>query len=113
MREGKRGPKATPTALRPVLELRSDLAERFQQFLAFRNRAGVVHLRKSNDAFVVKHIGRALVEAFFFVQHPVRLADRGMRPVVRQQRERQAAQLFGPCFEAGDGICADLQDFNV
>ena len=36
-----------------------------------------------------------------------------MRPVIRQQRERQAAQLFGPCLEAGYGVCADLQDFNI
>ena len=115
-RESKREPGTTPAALRGLLRpvaLRSDLAERFQQFFAFGNRARFVHLGKTNNTFVVKHIGRALVETFFFVQHAVRLANRSMRPVIGQQRERQTAELFGPCLEAGDGICADLQNFNI
>jgi hypothetical protein len=36
-----------------------------------------------------------------------------MRPVIRQQRKRNAAQLFRPALEAGNRIGADLEDFTV
>lgn len=36
-----------------------------------------------------------------------------MRPVIREQGKRQAAQLFGPGLEAGRRVGADLQDFDI
>jgi len=36
-----------------------------------------------------------------------------MRPVVGQQRERDAAELFGPDLEAGQRVGADLQNFYI
>ena len=36
-----------------------------------------------------------------------------MRPKVGQQREGQAAELFGPGLEGRDGIGAELEDFYV
>jgi hypothetical protein len=36
-----------------------------------------------------------------------------MRPVVGKQGKGHAAELLGPYFEAGNGICADLQDLDV
>ena len=36
-----------------------------------------------------------------------------MRPVIGQEGERDAAQLLSPRFQAGYGIGADLQDFDV
>lgn len=36
-----------------------------------------------------------------------------MRPVIREQGERQTAQLFGPGLEAGRRVGTDLQDFDI
>ena len=36
-----------------------------------------------------------------------------MRPVIGKKREGNAAELLSPRFQAGNGIGADLQDFDV
>ena len=36
-----------------------------------------------------------------------------MRPVIREQRKGNAAQVFGPGLEAWDGVGADLQNLDV
>ena len=90
-----------------------DLGQCFEQFLAVRNGARLVDLGIAHDALRIEHIGRALVHAAFVVKHAVGFTDRAMRPVIGEQRKRQPAELFGPRFKAGNGICADLQNFNV
>jgi hypothetical protein len=91
----------------------SKLAQFRQQFLALRYGAGVVHLGKTDDTLFVKHISRALVETFFFVQHAVGLAHCRVRPIIRQQWKGQAAQLLGPRLETGNGVGTDLQNFDI
>jgi len=34
-------------------------------------------------------------------------------PVIGEEGEGETAEMFGPCLEAGDGVGADLQDFDV
>jgi hypothetical protein len=96
-----------------LLEQILDLLQLRQQFRALRNGAGVIQLGVAHHAFFVQHKRRALGAASFIVQHAVGFANGAMRPVIGQQRERQATQLFGPGLEAGNGVCADLQNFDV
>ncbi len=92
---------------------RSDLAQALEEIFAFGDSPGLVDLGMAHDALGVEQKHRALVHAAFLVEHAVGLAYRAMRPVIREQRERQSAQLFGPGLEAGKGIGADLQDFDA
>ena len=91
----------------------SDFAQLLQQLLAFGYRARRVDLRIPDDSPGVEHEGRAAVHAALLVEDAVGLADRPMRPVIRKQGERNATQLFGPGFEAGSGVGADIQDLDV
>ena len=61
----------------------------------------------------VDHENRACIHAPLFVEDAVRLADNAVRPEIGQQREGQAAKLFGPRFKARHRICADLQYLHV
>ena len=91
----------------------SDFGELFEQFLAFRDGARIVHFRVAHDALRIEYECRTFVHAALVVKDAVGLAYRAMRPVIRQQRERQSTQLLDPRLETGDGICADLQDLDI
>ena len=92
---------------------RSELAQFRQQFLALRDCARIVYLGIAHDAILVEHIGCAFVHPAFVVEHAVGFTYGAMRPVIRQQREWNSAQLFGPGFETGNGVGADLQDLDI
>ena len=70
-------------------------------------------MRVADDALRVHQEHRARIHAALLVEHTIGLAHRAMRPVVRQQRERNATELFRPGLQAGDGVGADLEDFDV
>ena len=89
------------------------LTKLFQQVFTLRDRAGVVDLGPADLAVTVDEECRALVHAALIVEHAVGFADRAVRPVIGKERERNAAELFSPCFQAGNGVGADLQDFDV
>ena len=95
--------------VKPALRYR----QRFQQFLAFRDGARLVHLHPLHHAVAVEHIGGAFVEALLIIEDAVGFAGRAVWPVVRHQRERQAAQLLRPRLQAWQCIGAELQYFNV
>ena len=76
------------------------LAKLLQQVLAFRNRAGLVNLRPADHALSVNDKRGALVDPALVAEDAVGLADRAVRPVVREQGKRYAAELFGPYLEA-------------
>lgn len=88
-------------------------AQHFQQFRTLRDGSRGVSLRVSDDAVPIQDEGGSSVDAAFFVEYPVGLADRAMRPVVGQKREGQIAQLLVPDFQTGQRVGADLQDFNI
>ena len=87
--------------------------EALQQILALGDGARRIHLRIPDDALRIDEERRARIHAAFFIEDTVGFADRAVRPVVGEQRERQAAQLFDPDLQARYGVGADLQDFNV
>ena len=66
-----------------------------------------------DDALRIDEEHRARVHAAFFVEDAVGFAGRAVRPVVREQRERHAAQLLHPHLQTVHGVGADLQDFHV
>ena len=87
--------------------------QRFQQFLALRYGARLVHLHPLHHAVAIQHVRGAFVEALLIIEDAVGFAGRTVWPVVGHQRERQAAQLFHPHFQTGYGVGADLQDLDV
>jgi hypothetical protein len=89
------------------------LTKLFQQVFTLWDRAGFVDLRPADLSFSVDEECRALVHAALVVEHVVGFADRAMRPVIREEGEGDAAELVSPCFQAGNGVGADLQDFDV
>jgi hypothetical protein len=91
----------------------SEPAQFREQVLALRYGSGLVDLGPPHDALSVDEERRALIHAALVVENAVRFADRAVRPVVREKRERNAAQVLGPPFQARNGIGADLQDFDV
>lgn len=66
-----------------------------------------------DDALRVHEEHRTRIDAALFIEDAVGLSDRAMRPVVREQGERNAAQLLGPGFQARKGVGADLQDLRI
>ncbi len=66
-----------------------------------------------NDAVLVHQEDRTSAHAAFIIEDAIGLANGAVRPVVGQQGERQAAEVFRPRFKAGDGIGAELEDFDV
>ena len=84
-----------------------------QQFLALGYGPLRVDLGVANDALAVEDVGRALVHAALVVEDAVGLADRAVRPEVRQQGEGHAAQFFGPTLETGRGVDTELQNLAV
>ena len=66
-----------------------------------------------DDALRIHQKHRARIDATLGIEHTVGLADGAMRPVIRQQRKRNAPELFGPRRQAGNCVGADLQDFDV
>jgi hypothetical protein len=84
-----------------------------QQLLALGYGPRLVNLRVADDSLGVEHVSRALIHATLLVEDAVGLADHAVRPVIREQREGNTAQLFGPGLEAGSGVGADIQDLDV
>ena len=74
---------------------------------------GRAHYSVPDHAVLIDDECRAPVHAAFFVEYSIGFADRAVRPVVREQRKRQTTQLFRPSFQAGNGVCAELQDFCI
>ena len=70
-------------------------------------------MRMANNALRIDKEYRARIHAAFLVEDAVGLADRTVRPVIRKQRERHAAELLRPGFQARDGVGAQLQNFNT
>ena len=91
----------------------SEFLELFQQLFALGYGPGLVNLRVPNVPLRVQHKRGALVHAPFFVEHAIGFAGRAVRPVVREQREGNAAQFLGPRLEAGRRVGADIQDLAV
>ena len=67
----------------------------------------------ANHALCIEQEHRTRVNAAFIVEDAVGLAHRTVRPVIGQQRKRQTAQLLCPGLEAGNGVSADLQNFDI
>ena len=84
-----------------------------QQLLAFGNRPRLIDFRVPDDTLAVEHKGRPLVHTALVVEHTVSFADRAMGPVIGQQGEGYAAQLFSPYFQARNGVSTDLQNLDV
>ena len=91
----------------------SELLELFQQLFALGYGPGLVNLRVPDVPLRVQDERGALVHAPFFVEHAVGFAGRAVRPVIREEREGNAAQFLGPRLEAGRGVGADIQDLAV
>lgn len=66
-----------------------------------------------DDALGVQEKHRTRVYAALAVEHAVGRTDAAVGPVVRQQGEGNAAEGFRPGLQAGNGIGADLEDFDV
>ena len=84
-----------------------------QQIRALGNGAGRIGLGVPDDALRIDEKRRAHVQAALIIEDAVRLANLAMRPVVRQQRKRDATEFFSPLLETGNGVGAQLQDFNI
>jgi len=84
-----------------------------EQFVAFRDRTLRIHFGVTDYSLGVEHVGGALVHAALVVENAVSLADRAMRPEIRQQGEGNAAEFFGPALEAGRRVGTELQNFAV
>src|SRR5262245_39688700 len=91
----------------------SEFSELFQQFLALGYGPGLVNLHVPDVALRVQDEGGALVHTPLLVEHAVRFAGRTMRPIIREQRERYAAQFLSPALEAGSRISTDIQNLAV
>ena len=66
-----------------------------------------------DDTLRIDEKHRTRVHAAFFVEDAVGFANRSVRPVIREQRERHAAEMLRPGFQARDRIGAELQDFDT
>ena len=89
------------------------LLELLQQFLTFWDRARLVGLRPADHTPLVDYKSRAHVQAALVAENPVCLADGAMGPVIGKEGEWNPSQLFGPRFQARNGIGADLQNLYV
>lgn len=67
----------------------------------------------TDDAVLVHEEDRPSAHAAFIVEDAVGLADGAVRPVIGQQWKRQAAEVFRPGLQAGDGVGTELEDFDV
>ena len=74
----------------------------------------VLREERSSDDRNVAQIGNDdALEGGSRRQPGIGLADRAVRPVIRKEREGNAAQIFRPALQAGNGVGADLQDFDI
>ena len=90
-----------------------ELLELREEVFAFGDGSRLVDLGPADHALSIDDESRALVHAALIVEDAIGFADRAVRPVVGQEREGNAAEKFRPALETGDGVCADLQDFDV
>ena len=67
----------------------------------------------ADNARFIKHEHRARIEALVFEENAVGLADRTVRPVVRQKRKRNPAKLLRPSLQARPGVGADLENLYI
>ena len=91
----------------------AEFLQLLQQLLALRYRPRLIYPGIADYSFGVDHVDRALVHTALLVENAVGLADRTVRPEIREQRKGNASQLFRPALEAGNGIGADLKDLAV
>jgi hypothetical protein len=91
----------------------SEFLELLQHLFALGYGPGLVNLRVPDISLRVQHKRGALVHAPFLVENTVGFARRTVRPIVREQREGNAAQFLGPRLETGRGVGADIQDLAV
>jgi hypothetical protein len=96
-----------------AFQRRLELTKLFEKVFALGDRAGLVDFRPANLSFAVDNERGALVHAALVVEDVVGFTDRAVRPVVGQERERNAAELLSPCFQTGNGVGTDLQNFDV
>lgn len=88
------------------------LADGAAQFIVVWLRGDVVHIDVTDDALFIQDEDGAFGVAFL-PQHAELLRHRAVRPKIRKQRVGDAAKVFGPGGEAGDGIHADTQNLGV
>src|ERR1051325_4969071 len=70
----------------------------FKQVRALGYRSLRIDVRISNHTLRIDEKCRARVHAAFVVENAIRFADRAVRPVIREQRKRNAAELLRPGF---------------
>jgi hypothetical protein len=84
-----------------------------EQLGALGYRARLIDFGPTDLTFAVDDECGALVHAALVVEDTVGFTDCAVRPVVRQQGKGNAAELFSPGLETGNGIGADLEYFDV
>jgi len=84
-----------------------------QQIRALGDRPLLIQMRITDHTACIKQKHRTRVDATIGVEDAVGAAHGTVRPVIRQQRKRQTAQLLRPCLQTGDGVGADLQNFHI
>ena len=90
-----------------------DALQPLQQIRALGNRSGSIGLGVPDDALRIDQKRRAHVQAALVIEYAVGLANLAMRPVVRQKRKRNATEFLAPFLETGNGVGAQLQDFDI
>lgn len=90
-----------------------DTLQPLQQIRALGDGTGSIGLGVPDDALRVDQKRRAHVQATLIIENAVGLANLAMRPVVGQQRKRHATEFLAPLLETGNGVGAQLQDFNI
>ena len=91
----------------------SDPLQLLEQILALGDGPLWTDLGIADDALAIDDERRTRVHPTLVIEDAVRLAYRAVRPEVRQERERQAAELLGPGLQRRNRIGAQLQDLYV
>ena len=65
----------------------SEFLQLLQQLLALRYRPRLIYPGIADYSFGVDHVDRALVHTALLVENAVGLADRTVRPEIREQRK--------------------------